>query len=83
MINAGTVALVGVDWGTSSLRVTAMDRAGGVLAEASNARGILTVQSSEFDAVLDSAIAPWALARDVPVVLSGMVTSRNGWHETP
>lgn len=83
MIDSDSVALVGVDWGTSSLRVTAMDVDGAVLAEVSNARGILTVQADEFSAVFDSVIAPWSLAPTVPVVLSGMVTSRNGWHETP
>ncbi|MFK7963067.1 MAG: 2-dehydro-3-deoxygalactonokinase [Burkholderiaceae bacterium] len=83
MMDPGLVALIGVDWGTSSLRVSAMDAHGALLAEEKSARGILTIEPDGFGVVLDSVLSGWSVAPTVPVVLSGMITSRNGWQETP
>ena len=83
MIDPGMVALVGVDWGTSSLRVSAMDTHGALLAEEKSARGILTIAPGGFDAALGAVLSAWSVAPTIPVVLSGMITSRNGWRETP
>ena len=83
MSAADRAVVIGVDWGTSSLRVSALDADGQVLAEHSSDRGILTVQDQDFDAVLETMLAAWQPDPAIPLVLSGMITSRNGWCESP
>lgn len=80
---AETAALVAVDWGTSSFRAALVGRDGGVLAERSAAAGILKVENRAFADRLFAEIGPWLAARPLPVVLSGMIGSRNGWVEVP
>ncbi|MGH1357475.1 MAG: 2-dehydro-3-deoxygalactonokinase [Burkholderiaceae bacterium] len=77
------VALVGVDWGTSSLRLVAMNSRGEVIATSDSAQGISRVTAGQFDAALEAALQPWTLPGDIPLILSGMIGSRNGWVEAP
>jgi 2-dehydro-3-deoxygalactonokinase len=74
---------IAVDWGTSNLRVWAMDGAGAVLAEATSGEGMGKLTSAEFEPALLRLIGPWLAARPVPVVACGMVGSRQGWCEAP
>lgn len=76
-------ALVGIDWGTSSLRAVAMDKQGKHLARLDKPLGIQRVIDGAFDSALEELLLPWQISPEVPIVLSGMVTSRNGWVETP
>jgi len=76
-------ALIGVDWGTSSLRVALLGVDGAVLAAHAAEAGILAVDDGDFAAVLRTAIAALDAPANLPVVLSGMITSRQGWHELP
>lgn len=75
--------LIALDWGTSSLRAALMDAQGQVVEERSLPRGILTVPSGGFPAVFNDAIANWPIQSDTPILLSGMVGSRQGWVEAP
>ncbi len=76
--------LIAVDWGTSSFRAYLVSADGAVLATEQSAQGILAVEGKQFHAVLNSAIAPWLTAYGVlPVVMSGMIGSRQGWLEAP
>jgi 2-dehydro-3-deoxygalactonokinase len=75
--------LIGLDWGTTSSRAYLIgdDR---VLARKLDGPGILRVESGEFGAALDALIGPWIAAHgDLPIVLSGMIGSRQGWKEAP
>lgn len=76
-----TGRLIGMDWGTSSFRAWLMGPGGTVLDEIGTARGILSVPQGGFDVVMEQALAPWP--KGLAVIASGMVTSRNGWVETP
>ena len=77
-------ALIGLDWGTSSFRAALMDESGRVLDRRAAPRGILSVSEGRFDAVLDAEIADWERAHpDIPILASGMISSRQGWVETP
>lgn len=76
-------SLIGIDWGTSSLRAFLIGSDGEVLDSISTAQGIMHVENRDFDAVFHSIIRPWAGQRNLPVIASGMITSRNGWVETP
>ena len=75
-------ALVGVDWGTSSLRAARIAGDGTVLEERASARGILAVPAGGFPAVLQETCGDW-LAGDALCLVSGMAGSRQGWQEAP
>ncbi|WP_120497579.1 2-dehydro-3-deoxygalactonokinase [Kiloniella sp. EL199] len=80
---ASEPALIGVDWGTSSLRAFLISTEGDVIDGVSSSEGIMKADSQTFEAVLDRLISPWAVSTDLPILASGMITSRNGWVETP
>ena len=76
--------LIGLDWGTSSLRAYLLGEDGACLAQSTGAFGILNVADGAFDAVYVRLCAGWQ--RDygmLPVVASGMIGSRQGWLEAP
>lgn len=75
--------MIGVDWGTTSLRAYRLDEAGAVLDRRESAQGILSVAEGGFPAVLDATIRPWLEAGEELVLLCGMVGSRQGWREAP
>jgi 2-dehydro-3-deoxygalactonokinase len=75
-------ALVGVDWGTSSLRAARIDAAGRVLEERSAPRGILHVAPGTFAQELRDLCGDW-LAGGSLCLVGGMAGSRQGWVEAP
>lgn len=75
-------ALIAIDWGTSSFRAWALAADGTVLAETREGQGILAVPDGDFDCAFQAALGPW-LRPGLPVIAAGMITSRNGWVETP
>ncbi|CAD0353136.1 2-dehydro-3-deoxygalactonokinase [Xanthomonas sp. WHRI 8391] len=68
--------MIAIDWGTSSLRGYLLDANGSVLEQRRGSDGILACQG-RFAEVLSALIDGWA----GPVLLSGMIGSRNGWVE--
>ncbi|AZR30675.1 2-dehydro-3-deoxygalactonokinase [Xanthomonas vasicola] len=68
--------MIAIDWGTSSLRGYLLDADGKVLEQRRDSDGILACQG-RFAAVLASLVDGW----DGPLLLSGMIGSRNGWVE--
>ncbi|QJD67510.1 2-dehydro-3-deoxygalactonokinase [Xanthomonas campestris pv. badrii] len=68
--------MIAIDWGTSSLRAYLLDATGTVLEQRRGNDGILACQG-RFADVLSALIADW----EGPVLLSGMIGSRNGWVE--
>lgn len=77
-------ALIGIDWGTTSFRACRIDPAGRVLESHAAPAGILSVRDGDFEGVLTREIGPWLDADpDLPVIASGMITSRQGWLEVP
>ncbi len=75
--------MIGIDWGTTSLRAYRLDEAGAVLDRRESAQGILSVPEGGFAAVLDAQIRPWLDAGESTVLLCGMIGSRQGWQEVP
>jgi 2-dehydro-3-deoxygalactonokinase len=75
--------LVGLDWGTSSLRAALLDGEGQVLEERSLPRGILTVAAGDFPAVFDEACGDWMRGGNTLALIAGMAGSRQGWIEAP
>ncbi|WP_284176708.1 2-dehydro-3-deoxygalactonokinase [Rhabdaerophilum sp. SD176] len=78
---AGREAII-IDWGTTNFRAYRFDSAGEPVAEHRAAAGILSVADGAFEAVLDRQIGAW-ITSDSELLFSGMITSRNGWVETP
>jgi 2-dehydro-3-deoxygalactonokinase len=76
-------ALIGVDWGTTSFRAYRIDVSGAVLDSIASARGILSVTDVDFAAVLAQETNGWAGGAPMPVLMSGMIGSRQGWVEAP
>ncbi|MBM3519631.1 MAG: 2-dehydro-3-deoxygalactonokinase [Alphaproteobacteria bacterium] len=76
-----TAAFVVLDWGTTSLRASLADRAGRALETRSAPDGILAIAGGDFDGAMERLIAGWD--RSLPVVASGMITSKQGWIEVP
>jgi 2-dehydro-3-deoxygalactonokinase len=79
-----TAQLIGIDWGTTSLRGYLISANGDVLDQGSSDNGVMAVPSNEFPAVLQESVAPWVEEfGPLPIVMSGMVGSRQGWVEVP
>lgn len=77
-------ALIGLDWGTTSFRAYRMGADGRILDRLSSDLGILAVVDGDFAAALRQQIAPWlAGPAHPPILASGMIGSRQGWHEAP
>ena len=81
---SGTGRLIAVDWGTTSFRAYLLGAGGALMAACQLPRGILSVADGRFDTVLREAVGPWIAAHGpMPVLMSGMIGSRQGWHEVP
>ncbi|MGN7868800.1 2-dehydro-3-deoxygalactonokinase [Paracoccus sp. 22332] len=76
-------ALIGIDWGTTSFRAWRMGAGGKVLEAVGDGPGILAAGAlpGGFRQALQDRIGGWL--DGAPAIASGMITSRNGWVETP
>lgn len=70
---------ISLDWGTTSFRAYEVSAEGKVTNEAAAPEGILNVKDGAFEATLEKHIGGWNKA--LPIVASGMITSRQGWVE--
>ncbi|EDP61303.1 putative 2-oxo-3-deoxygalactonate kinase [alpha proteobacterium BAL199] len=78
------VTALGIDWGTSSFRAYRLDAEGGVLDVRRADAGIRAIDDGDFDGAFEQLVGDWLdAAPDAPVVLSGMIGSRQGWLEAP
>lgn len=80
--------LIGLDWGTTSLRAFLFDTQGDVIAARASAHGILQLpapaEAGGFERAFSDAVGVWlAQHPGLPVVASGMVGSKQGWREAP
>ena len=76
--------LIGLDWGTTSCRAYLIGADGAVLARVAHGPGILRVENGAFGKALDAMIGEWIAKHGrMPVILSGMIGSRQGWVEAP
>ena len=73
--------LIALDWGTSSFRAYLLGTDGTIQETISAPHGILAVKGAAFDETLETQIGHWDKA--LPIMASGMITSRQGWVELP
>lgn len=72
--------LIGLDWGTSSLRAWRYDGAGRIAETRARPWGIRQLPDGGYDAALADITAGWPA---LPRLACGMVGSRGGWREAP
>lgn len=76
--------MIGIDWGSSGFRAYRIAENGAIRERRTAASGIASLTPTDYAAVLEQQIGDWL--RDepaAPVLLSGMVGSRQGWREAP
>ncbi|MBB3223936.1 2-dehydro-3-deoxygalactonokinase [Pseudoduganella umbonata] len=80
-----TPALIGLDWGSTSLRAWLIASDGTVLEERKADKGASTLSGHEaFAAAFDDVSGAWRAAHaGVPVLACGMVGSAHGWLDVP
>ena len=71
-----------VDWGSSSFRAYRYDSVGQLVEKIDLSAGIKTLSNANFETVLLDNIGNWLQDGDA-ILLAGMITSRDGWIETP
>jgi 2-dehydro-3-deoxygalactonokinase len=81
IINSESTPIV-VDWGTSNFRAYRFSGDGRITDRHQADAGILTITNGDFEAALEREIGSW-FGNGSDIMLSGMITSRNGWVETP
>lgn len=72
--------LIGLDWGTSSLRAYLFDNQGAIQEVRAQPWGIRQLPAGGFEEALHSITQGWPA---LPRLACGMVGSRNGWYEVP
>jgi 2-dehydro-3-deoxygalactonokinase len=75
--------MLAIDWGTTSFRAYRLDPAGRIVDTRSAPAGILAVEGGQFAAVIEQQAGDWIAGGETPVVMSGMIGSRQGWIEVP
>ncbi len=79
-----TPKLIGLDWGSSSLRAYLLGPSGELLEGRSAGHGIQYLPAGGFVAALRGIAGDWIdRFPGLSVLAAGMVGSRNGWHEVP
>ena len=77
-------ALIGLDWGTSSLRAYLLDAAGAVIDSRDSDQGIMRVANAAFAATFAAVCGDWLQAHPrAPMLFAGMIGSKQGWLEAP
>lgn len=86
-LKPGELCWIAADWGTSNLRVWALDRDGNILDRAQSDKGMGKVEPGGFSDVLSDLVAPWLTditGKDpVSVIICGMAGAKQGWKEAP
>lgn len=77
-----TARLVGIDWGTTNRRAYVIDGAGECVQRHEDGQGILAC-AGQFQSSLLALLETLAVPDAVPVLMSGMVGSAQGWQEAP
>jgi len=84
MSDASPPALVGLDWGTTSLRAYRFAADGKLLDRRARPWGIQHLPPGGYPEAFRAIVGDWTTDRPaVPVIMAGMVGSRTGWREVP
>ena len=75
---------IGCDWGTTSFRAYLLGRDAQIIEKIEAQKGIMSVKDGDFEKVFEEIVGTWMdIYPTCPIVLSGMIGSRQGWLEAP
>jgi 2-dehydro-3-deoxygalactonokinase len=81
------ITFIALDWGTSNLRLWAMNANQQVVEYKTSDKGMGKLAQAQFEPTLLELIEPWIgdvnKDKPMPVIACGMVGARQGWHEAP
>lgn len=80
------VSLIGIDWGSTGLRIFLIGQDGQLIDSREAASGISVMQGGQaaYVQVLQNLAGDWLVSwPDVPLLACGMVGSKHGWQEVP
>lgn len=76
--------LIAIDWGTSSFRAYLLNDSGEIFSSIHSDCGILHLKKEQFAHILADQIEQLEGNKEnAPIIISGMITSKSGWIETP
>jgi 2-dehydro-3-deoxygalactonokinase len=75
--------MIGIDWGTTTLRAYRLAPDGTVVTRRETPRGILSIEPGGFPDALRATVGDWIAAGVPEVLICGMAGSRHGWQEAP
>ena len=79
-----TAVLLGVDWGSTTVRAALLDKGGNVVASDRLDAGIRSARGRACEQVFELVTSKWTdELSGLPVLLTGMVGSAQGWREAP
>jgi 2-dehydro-3-deoxygalactonokinase len=83
-MTASDPVMIGLDWGTSSLRAYLLGADGRLLDRRATGHGIQHLPAGGYAAAFRGVVGDWLdRCPSLPIVAAGMVGSRSGWHEVP
>src|SRR5581483_948615 len=71
--------MIAIDWGTTHLRAYRLTASGEIEARKTTTKGIMAVAPGGFAAVLEEVLGDWPDLSNEPILMSGMIGSRQGW----
>ena len=75
---------IAIDWGSSNLRVWALNNNNAILDSILSSDGMLGLASNEFEPLLFEKISKWGVGdANIPILCCGMVGAKQGWVEAP
>ena len=75
---------IAIDWGSSNLRVWALNNNNAILDSILSNDGMLGLASNEFEPLLFEKISKWGVGdANIPILCCGMVGAKQGWVEAP
>ncbi len=81
---AGDPRLIAIDWGTTNCRVFLVDANGAPVDIRRRPNGVKKLTKADFPAAFRDLTGEWLdQFAELPIILSGMVGSREGWVEAP
>lgn len=84
MTSKPTASWIAADWGTTNLRIWALDAADTILDHRSSDQGMGKLRREEFEPALLALVSDLLAPQDVtPIIVCGMAGSRQGWAEAP
>ncbi len=75
--------LAAIDWGTSSFRIWLINSDGRIIKRIRSNQGIVNCRDKTFESILTENLERLNPRQKIICIISGMITSRSGWIETP